>query len=106
MAWILLLIAGLLEIVWAFFMKQSDGFTKTLPTILTLVAAAASFALLSVSMKTLPLGTAYVVWTGVGAVGAFVIGIAVLGEQASIMRIAAGSLIVAGLVMMKLSTPD
>jgi quaternary ammonium compound-resistance protein SugE len=106
MAWILLLIAGLLEIVWAFFMKQSDGFTKTLPTILTLVAAAASFALLSVSIKTLPLGTAYVVWTGVGAVGAFVIGIAVLGEQASIMRIAAGSLIVAGLVMMKLSTPD
>jgi quaternary ammonium compound-resistance protein SugE len=106
MAWILLLIAGLLEIVWAFFMKQSDGFTKTLPTILTLVAAAASFALLSISMKTLPLGTAYVVWTGVGAVGAFVIGIAVLGEQASIMRIAAGSLIVAGLVMMKLSTPD
>jgi quaternary ammonium compound-resistance protein SugE len=106
MAWILLLIAGLLEIVWAFFMKQSDGFTKTLPTILTLVAAAASFALLSISMKTLPLGTAYVVWTGVGAVGAFVIGIAVLGEQASIMRIAAGSLIVVGLVMMKLSTPD
>ncbi|MEP6831560.1 MAG: SMR family transporter [Rhizomicrobium sp.] len=106
MAWILLFIAGVLEIVWAFFMKQSDGFTKILPTILTLAAAAASFALLSVSMKTLPLGTAYVVWTGVGAVGAFVIGIAVLGEQASIMRIAAGSLIVVGLVMMKLSTPD
>jgi quaternary ammonium compound-resistance protein SugE len=86
-------------------MKQSDGFTKTVPTILTLVAAAASFGLLSISMKTLPLGTAYVVWTGVGAVGAFVIGIAVLGETASIMRIAAGSLIVVGLVMMKLSTP-
>jgi quaternary ammonium compound-resistance protein SugE len=106
MAWIYLLIAGLLEIVWAFFMKQSDGFTKIAPTILTLVAAAASFGLLSVSMKSLPLGTAYVVWTGVGAVGAFVIGIAVLGETASFMRIAAGSLIVAGLIMMKLSTPD
>lgn len=106
MAWVYLFVAGLLEIVWAFFMKQSDGFTKIIPTILTLVAAAASFALLSISMKTLPLGTAYVVWTGVGAVGAFVIGIAVLGEQASIMRIAAGSLIVVGLVMMKLSTPD
>lgn len=105
MAWIYLLIAGLLEIVWAFFMKQSDGFTKIVPTILTLVAAAASFALLSISMKTLPLGTAYVVWTGVGAVGAFLIGIAVLGEAASLMRIAAGSLIVIGLVMMKLSTP-
>jgi quaternary ammonium compound-resistance protein SugE len=87
-------------------MKQADGFTKIVPTILTLVAAAASFGLLSVSMKSLPLGTAYVVWTGVGAVGAFVIGIAVLGETASLMRIAAGSLIVAGLIMMKLSTPD
>ncbi|MES2253791.1 MAG: multidrug efflux SMR transporter [Pseudomonadota bacterium] len=106
MAWVYLFVAGILEIVWAFFMKQSDGFTKIIPTILTLVAAAASFGLLSISMKTLPLGTAYVVWTGVGAVGAFVIGIAVLGEQASIMRIAAGSLIVVGLVMMKLSTPD
>ena len=105
MAWVYLLIAGLLEIVWAFFMKQSDGFTKTLPTILTFVAAAASFGLLAVSMKTLPLGTAYVVWTGVGAVGAFLLGIAVLGETASLMRIAAGSLIVVGLVMMKFSTP-
>jgi quaternary ammonium compound-resistance protein SugE len=105
MAWVTLLIAGLLEIVWAFFMKQSDGFTKILPTILTLVAAAASFALLSISMKTLPLGTAYVAWTGVGAVGAFLLGIAVLGEEASLMRIAAGSLIIAGLVLMKVSTP-
>jgi quaternary ammonium compound-resistance protein SugE len=106
MAWVYLLVAGLLEIVWAFFMKQSDGFTKIIPTILTLVAAAASFALLSVSMKSLPLGTAYVVWTGVGAVGAFVVGIAVLGEAASLMRILAGSLIVAGLVLMKISTPE
>jgi len=85
MAWVYLLIAGLLEIVWAFFMKQSDGFTKTLPTIMTLVA--------------------YVAWTGVGAVGAFLLGIAVLGETASVMRIAAGSLIVAGLVLMKLANP-
>ena len=105
MAWSYLLIAGLLEIVWAFFMKQSDGFTKTLPTIMTFVAAAASFGLLSVSMKTLPLGTAYVVWTGVGAVGASLLGIMVLGEAASVMRIAAGSLIIAGLVLMKMSTP-
>lgn len=105
MAWVTLLIAELLEIVWAFFMKQSDGFTKILPTILTLVAAAASFGLLSISMKTLPLGTAYVAWTGVGAVGAFLLGIAVLGEEASLMRIAAGSLIIAGLVLMKVSTP-
>ena len=106
MAWVYLLVAGLLEIVWAFFMKQSDGFTKTLPTIMTFVAAAASFGLLSVSMKTLPLGTAYVVWTGVGAVGAFLLGIAILGESASVTRIAAGSLIIAGLVLMKISTPE
>lgn len=105
MAWVYLLIAGLLEIVWAFFMKQSDGFTKLFPTIMTFVAAAASFGLLSISMKTLPLGTAYVVWTGVGAVGAFLLGIAVLGEAASVMRIAAGSLIIAGLILMKFSTP-
>jgi len=106
MAWVYLLVAGLLEIVWAFFMKQSDGFTKIGPTIMTFVAAAASFALLSVSMKSLPLGTAYVVWTGIGAVGAFVLAIAVLGEEAGIMRIVAGSLIVAGLILMKLSTPE
>ena len=106
MAWVYLLIAGLLEIVWAFFMKQSDGFTKTVPTIMTLIAAAASFGLLSISMKTLPLGTAYVVWTGVGAVGAFLLGIAVLGEAAGVMRIAAGSLIIAGLILMKISTPE
>ncbi len=106
MAWVTLLIAGLLEIVWAFFMKQSDGFTKTLPTVMTFITAAASFGLLSVSMKTLPLGTAYVVWTGVGAVGAFLLGIAVLDETASVMRIAAGSLIVAGLILIKLATPS
>jgi len=105
MAWVYLLIAGLLEIVWAFFMKQSDGFTKTVPTVMTFIAAAASFGLLSISMKTLPLGTAYVVWTGVGAVGAFLLGIAVLGEAASVARIAAGSLIIAGLILMKFSTP-
>ena len=106
MAWVYLLIAGLLEIVWAFFMKQSDGFTKTVPTIMTFIAAAASFGLLSISMKTLPLGTAYVVWTGVGAVGAFLLGIAVLGEAAGVMRITAGSLIIAGLILMKISTPE
>ena len=105
MAWLYLFSAGLLEIVWAFTMKQSDGFTKLFPTIMTFVAAAASFGLLSISMKTLPLGTAYVVWTGVGAVGAFLLGIAVLGEAASVARIAAGSLIIAGLILMKFSTP-
>lgn len=86
-------------------MKQSDGFTKLGPSVVTLVAMIASFALLSLSMKSLPLGTAYTIWTGIGAVGAFVVGIAVLGEQASAMRIVAAVLIVSGLVLMKLSSP-
>ncbi len=104
MAWILLGIAGAFEIVWAFFMKQSDGFTRLVPSVITIVTMIASFALLSVSMKTLPLGTAYTVWTGIGAVGAFVVGIAVLGEQISVARIVAALLIVSGLILMKLST--
>jgi len=105
MAWIYLTIAGLFEIVWAFSMKQSEGFTRPGPTVVTIAAMIASFALLSMSMKSLPLGTAYTIWTGIGAVGAFLVGITILGEQASAMRIAAALLIVAGLVLMKLSSP-
>ena len=104
MAWILLIIAGVLEVVWAFTMKQSYGFTRVLPTVITILMMIASFGLLSVSMKTLPLGTAYTVWTGIGAIGAFLVGIIVLGEQISVMRAAAAVLIVSGLVLMKLST--
>ena len=104
MAWVSLFVAGLLEVVWAYFMKQSNGFTKVVPGIVTIVTMIASFGLLSVSMKTLPLGTAYTIWTGIGAVGAFVVGVAVLGEQISAMRVAAAVLIVSGLVMMKLSS--
>ncbi|MFB2552767.1 DMT family transporter [Ensifer soli] len=104
MAWIALFIAGLLEIAWAYAMKRSDGFTLPVPTLLTLVLMIASFGLLSLAMRTLPLGTAYTVWTGIGAVGAFVVGILVLGEAATPMRLAAGALIVAGIVMMKLSS--
>ncbi|HEY9579007.1 MAG TPA: SMR family transporter [Rhizorhapis sp.] len=103
MAWVLLAIAGLLEVVWAFAMKQSYGFTKPTPTVITIVTMIASFGLLSISMKTLPLGTAYTIWTGIGAVGAFLIGIIILGEQVSIMRIGAAVLIVSGLVLMRLS---
>lgn len=80
MAWFLLVIAGLLEIVWAFSMKQSEGFTRLGATSVTLVTMVLSFALLSWSMRTLPLGTAYTVWTGIGAVGAFVVGIVFLHE--------------------------
>lgn len=105
MAWVYLVVAGILEIVWAFFMKQSEGFTKIGATIVTLVTMIGSFVLLSWSMKSLPLGTAYTIWTGIGAVGAFTVGIFVLGEQASAMRIAAALLIVGGLVLMKMSSP-
>lgn len=106
MAWVYLVIAGMLEIVWSFFMKQSDGFSKLGPSIITIVAMVASFALLSLSMRSLPLGTAYTIWTGIGAVGAFIAGILLLGEQANPMRIGAAILIVGGLVLMKLSSPQ
>ena len=105
MPWVYLIIAGLFEVVWALAMKQSEGFTRPGPTVVTLVAMAVSFALLSLSMKALPLGTAYTIWTGIGAVGAFLVGIAVLGEPAGGVRILAALLIVAGLVLMKLSSP-
>ena len=104
MAWIYLVLAGILEIVWAFSMKQSDGFLKLAPSVVTIVTMIASFGLLSLSMRTLPLGTAYTIWTGIGAVGAFAVGVLVLGEQANGMRIGAAALIVGGLVMMKLSS--
>ena len=103
MAWIYLTVAGLFEIVWAFSMKQSEGFTKLVPSLVTLVTMVASFALLSLSMKSLPLGTAYTIWTGIGAVGAFVLGIVALGEPVTPLRVTAAVLIVSGLVLMKLS---
>ncbi len=104
MPWILLVSAGVLEIVWAYFMKQSQGFTRLAPTAITIVTMIASFGLLSMAMRTLPMGTAYTIWTGIGAVGAFVVGVVVLGEQLSLMRVLAAVLIVSGLVMMKLSS--
>ena len=104
MAWVYLLVAGLLEVVWAFSMKQSHGFTRLVPSAITLVTMIASFGLLAVAMRSLPLGTAYTIWTGIGAVGAFLVGITVLGEQVSAMRIGAAVLIVSGLVLMKMSS--
>ena len=105
MAWVLLLVAGLLEIAWAFTMKLSQGFTRPGASVVTLLAMLASFGLLSASMRTLPLGTAYTVWTGIGAVGAFVVGVVVLGESVNAARVLAAMLILSGLVLMKLSTP-
>lgn len=105
MAWLLLVIAGLFEVVWAFTMKQSGGFTRFWPSVITLAAMLASFGLLAWSMRVLPLGTAYTVWTGIGAVGAFIVGIVVLGEAVSALRVVAAVLIVSGMVLMKLSSP-
>jgi quaternary ammonium compound-resistance protein SugE len=104
-AWVYLVVAGVLEVVWAYAMKQSHGFTRVVPTVVMLVTMIGSFGLLSLSMRTLPLGTAYTIWTGIGAVGAFLVGITLLGESVSLARVAAAVLIVAGLVMMKVSTP-
>ncbi|WP_421984022.1 DMT family transporter [Roseibium sp.] len=103
MAWIFLFAAGLLEIVWAFAMKESQGFTRLAPTLVMLAAMVASFGLLSLSMRTLPLGTSYMIWTGIGAVGAFVVGFWFLGEAVSLQRAVAALLIVAGIVTMKLA---
>jgi quaternary ammonium compound-resistance protein SugE len=102
-SWIYLAVAGLLEVVWAYSMKQSEGFTRLIPSIITIIALIASFLLLAAAMRTLPLGTAYSIWTGIGAVGSFILGIVFLGEHISPLRITAAVLIVAGLVLMKIS---
>jgi quaternary ammonium compound-resistance protein SugE len=103
MAWIILTIAGLLEVVWAYFLKQSHGFTRLVPSLVTIVAMIASFVLLSAAMRTLPLGTAYIAWTGIGAIGAFLVGILLLGEPARPLRIVAVLLVITGLAMIKLA---
>lgn len=104
MAWVYLVVAGFLEVGWAYYMKRSEGFTLLIPSVITLVLMIASFALLAVAMRSLPLGTAYTIWTGIGAIGAFLVGIAVLGEAATPMRLLAAGFIVTGLAMMKLSS--
>ena len=104
MAWIALIFAGVFEIVWAYSMKLSEGFTRSTPSIITIFFMILSFALLAYAMRTLPLGTAYVIWTGIGAVGSFLIGILVLGEPTSAMRMLAAVLIISGLVLMKVSS--
>jgi len=106
MSWVLLVVAGLFEVVWAYTMKLSQGFSRPGATVVTLIAMIASFGLLSVAMRTLPLGTAYTVWTGIGAVGAFLVGVAALGESASPTRLLAAALILAGIVLMKASSPN
>lgn len=104
MAWFLLILAGLFEVVWAYSMKLSEGFSKLTPSIITIFFMFLSFALLAYAMRMLPLGTAYTIWTGIGAVGSFLIGIFILGEPATAMRMLAAVLIISGLVLMKLSS--
>jgi quaternary ammonium compound-resistance protein SugE len=103
MAWVYLFSAGLLEIVWAYFMKQSLGFIKITPSIIMLIAMGFSFILLALAMKTLPLSTAYALWTGIGVVGTFIVGIVFLGEPINTIRIVASLLVLSGLILMKLS---
>ncbi|MEJ8570950.1 multidrug efflux SMR transporter [Microbaculum marinum] len=103
MSWVFLFLAGLLEVVWATAMKESQGFTRAVPTAITLAALAGSMGLLAIAMRSLPLGTAYMVWTGIGAIGAFAAGVWFLGEALTLQRVVAALLIVAGIVTMKLS---
>lgn len=103
MAWAYLVIAGLLEVAWATTMKYSEGFTRFWPAVATVLLMLASFALLSQSMKSLPLGTAYGVWTGIGAVGSAVVGILLLGESRDAVRIFCILLILAGIIGLKLT---
>src|SRR5580765_2230028 len=104
MAWIVLFVAGLLEVGWAIGLKYTEGFTRLVPSALTLVSMLGSVVLLGLALKTLPIGTAYAVWTGIGAVGTALLGIALFGEPATALRLASIGLIVAGIIGLKLVT--
>ncbi|HYW58415.1 MAG TPA: quaternary ammonium compound efflux SMR transporter SugE [Polaromonas sp.] len=105
MPWVLLFIAGLLEVTWAIGLKYTEGFTKLWPSIGTLVAMALSVLLLGLAMRSLPVGTAYAVWTGIGAVGTVILGIVLFAEPATAARIGCVGLIVAGILGLKLTSP-
>jgi quaternary ammonium compound-resistance protein SugE len=100
-AWLIVLIAGLLETGWALGLKYSDGFTKPIPSVLTVIGAVASFWLLSIAMKELPVGTAYAVWVGIGAVGTAVLAVFLFGDPVNLMRVVGIGLIIAGILALK-----
>ncbi len=100
-AWLIVLIAGLLETGWALGLKYSDGFTKPIPSVLTIIGAIASFWLLSIAMKELPVGTAYAVWVGIGAVGTAVLAVFLFGDPVNLMRMVGIGLIIAGILALK-----
>lgn len=104
MAWTYLLLAGLLEIGWAIGLKYTEGFTRLVPTVLTTLSMVASIVLLGLALKTLPVGTGYAIWTGIGTVGTAILGIYLLGEPATAMRLACIGLIVAGILGLKLAS--
>ena len=106
MAWLYLLVAGLMEVAWAVGLKYTEGFTRLWPSIWTVAALALSMVLLAAALRTLPLGTAYAIWTGIGAVGTAALGILLFGESASAARILCIALILAGLVGLKLTSAD
>jgi quaternary ammonium compound-resistance protein SugE len=105
MAWLILLVAGLFEMGWAIGLKYTEGFTRLVPSVLTVGSMVASMLLLGVALKTLPVGTGYAVWTGIGALGTAILGIVLLGEPAGSLRLASIGLIVAGIVGLKFATP-
>ncbi len=105
MPWLILVIAGLFEVVWAIGLKYTEGFTKLWPTVGTVTAMVISVVLLGLAMKTLPVGTAYAVWTGIGAVGTVILGMVLLGEPATVARIICILLIVSGIVGLKIFSP-
>ena len=104
MAWFMLFVAGLMEVGWAIGLKYTDGFTRLVPSMLTLAAMAASLALLGLVLKTLPIGTAYAVWTGIGAVGTAILGIVLFGDPATMARLLYNDLVGAGIAGLKLVT--
>ena len=106
MAWIILVLAGLFEVAWAVGLKYTDGFTRLLPSVATLAAMAVSIGLLALAVKTLPLSTAYAIWTGIGAVGAVILGIVLFHESASPARLACLALIIVGIVGLKVVSPE
>lgn len=105
MNWVILVIAGVLEVVWAIGLKYTEGFTRLWPSVITISAMVASLLLLSIAMRTLPVGTAYAVWVGIGAVGAATFGILMLGEPVNMARIVSIALILAGVVGLKITSP-
>jgi len=105
MAWIILVVAGLTEIGWAIGLKYTEGFTRLWPSVFTGASMVVSIVLLGIALKTLPLGTAYAIWTGIGTVGTAILGIYLFGESAAVLRLVCIGLIVAGIVGLKLVTP-